>query len=263
MRRRLIRITAVLLAVVTLSSSPAPVRAQAYDYLVYDDANWYEAFLQLLEFIEQIRFWVHQAKRLPLDMATRYHGHSVDWTLHDLSAGLLYAQRILGALNVGDPTGGAYRQVVDPLDLPTDIIGRMPASLQRRLTNAYAGIEMADSISKLAIDQMGAMRVEGPHNEQVAKDMEKDAVSLNDDFHTQIALLNKINGATVLGLRMQDHVNKSLMSTLEQLLVANRRERDAEAMLMNATIYQWRFGQGYGDDLFRNTAAALDSWRQR
>ena len=32
---------------------------------------------------------------------------------------------------------------------------------------------------------------------------------------------------------------------------------------MNATIYQWRFGQGYGDELFRNTAAALDSWRQR
>jgi hypothetical protein len=122
---------------------------------------------------------------------------------------------------------------------------------------------MADSISKLAIDQMGAMRVEGPYNEQVAKDMEKDAVSLNDDFHTQIAVLNKINGATVLGLRMQDHINKSLMSTLEQLLVANRRQRDAEAMLMNATIYQWRFGQGYGDDLFRNTAAALDSWSQR
>jgi len=39
----------------------------------------------------------------------------------------------------------------------------------------------------------GGTLVEGPHNEQVAKDMEKDAVSTSDDFHTQTALLNKIS----------------------------------------------------------------------
>lgn len=261
MRTRLVRVIVLALAIVTLTSQ-TPARAQTYDYLVYDDANWYEAFLQLLQFIEQLRFWINQAKRLPIDMATRYHGHSVDWTLHDLTAGLLYAQRILGALNTGDPTGTAYRQVVDPLDLPTDIVGRMPASLQRRLTNGYAAIELADSVSRLAVDQTGAMRVDGPFNEQVAKDMEKDAVSTVDSFHTQIAVLNKINAATVLGLRMQDHIGKTLMSTLEQLLVTNRRQRDAEAVLMNATIYQWRFGQSYGSDVFRNTAASLDSWQQ-
>lgn len=262
MRRRAVRVIVLALALVTVAPQ-VPARAQAYDYLVYDDANWYEALLQLLQFIEQFRFWINQARRLPIDMATRYHGHSVDWTLHDASEGLLYAQRILEALNTGDPSGAAYRQAVDPLDLPTDILGRMPASLQSRLTNAYAAIELADSVSKLAVDQMGALRVEGQHNEQVAKDMEKDAVSTLDNFHTQIAVLNKINGATVLGLRMQDHINKTLASTLEQLLVTNRRQRDSEAMLMNATIYQWRFGQSYGEDVFRNTAAALDGWRQR
>ena len=262
MKRRLIRVTAALLAIVMLSL-PLPVRAQEYEYLVYDDSNWYEAVLQLVQIFEQFQFLLRQARRLPLDMVARYHGHSVDWTLHDLEAGLQYAQRILTALNNGDPSWAAYRQVVDPLDLPTDIVGRMPASLRRRLTNAYAGIEMADSVSELAVDQMGAMRVDGAHNEQVAKDMEKDAVSTNSDFHTQTALLNKINAAAVLGLRMQDHVNKSLISTVEQLIVSNTRQRDAEAVLMNATIYQWRYGQGYGADLFRNTAEDLDTWRQR
>ena len=213
--------------------------------------------------VDQLRFWLRQARRLPVDMVSRYHGHSVDWTLHDLDAGLLFARRILTALNTGDPTGVAYRQTIDRLDVPTDVLGRMPVSLQRRLTNAYAAIELADSVSALAIDQMGAMRVEGAHNVQVAKDMENDAVSTNDDFHTQTALLNKINAATVLGLRMQDHVNKTLTSTLEQLIVANTRQREAEALLMNATIYQWRYGQAYGDDLFRNTAGNLDGWRLR
>jgi hypothetical protein len=256
------RWTAVLLVAVLLSvSSAAPARAQAV--LVYDDANWYQAVLQLIQIVEQFRFLLRQARRLPLDMVSRYHGHSVDWNLHDLDAGLLYARRILEALNTGDPAGIAYRQVVRSLDVPTDVVARMPASLQQHLANAYAAIEMADSVSALAVDQMGNMRLEGAHNEQVAKDMEKDAVSTNDDFHTQTALLNKINAATVLGLRMQDHISKSLMSTLEQMIVANRRQRDAEAALVNATIYQWRYGQGYGDDLFRNTAANIDGFRIR
>jgi hypothetical protein len=261
MTRRVKRPIAALLVVAILACfSVKPAHAQIP---VYDAANWFQAVLQLARVIEQLRFWLRQAQRIPINMVARYHGHSVDWNLHDLQAGLLYAQRILGALNTGDPTGTAYRQVLDPLDVPTGALARMPPSLQRRLTNAYAAIEMADSVSALAVDQMGNMRVDGPHNEQVAKDMEKDAVSTNDDFHTQTALLNKINVAAVLGLRMQDHISKALMSTLEQMIVANQRQRDAEAMVLNATIYQWRYGQVYGEDLFRNTAANIDGFRLR
>jgi hypothetical protein len=241
-------------------SSPTTTHAQ---FVVYDPANWTQAVLQVTHLLDQLRFWLRQARRLPLDMVSRYHGHSVDWTLHDLDAGLLFARRLLSALNTGDPTGVAYRQTIDRLDVPTDVLARMPANLQRRLTNAYAALELADSVSALAIDQMGAMRVEGAHNMQVAKDMEKDAVSTNDDFHTHTALLNKINAAIVLGLRMQDHVGKTLTSTLEQMIVTNTRQREAEALLLNATIYQWRYGQEYGQDFFRNTASALDGWRQR
>ena len=51
------------------------------------------------------------------------------------------------------------------------------------------------------------------------------------------------------------------MSALEQLVVANRRQRVAEAGLINATLHQWRYGQSYGQDLFRNTAANIDGWR--
>jgi hypothetical protein len=46
------------------------------------------------------------------------------------------------------------------------------------------------------------------------------------------------------------------------MLVANQRQRDAEAVLMNATIHQWRYGAVYGQDLFSRTASNLDSWRQ-
>jgi hypothetical protein len=264
MKRRFVRVVAMLLAVVMLSTSaPAPARAQAYDYLVYDESNWWEAVAQVSALVQQILHMIRQARRLPFDMLARYHGHSIDWTFHDLESGLLYAQRILDALNQGDPTRTAYRQIVDRLDLPTGAVDRMPSSLQERFKTAYAGVELADSVASLAVGQLGALRVDGPHNLQVAKNMEKDAVSTDGDLHTQISVLNKINTAAVLGLRYQDHMTQALLGSLEQILVSNRRQRDAEALVLNATIHQWRYGQDYGDSLFQNTARNIDNWRLR
>jgi hypothetical protein len=88
---------------------------------------------------------------------------------------------------------------------------------------------------------------------------QQDLVASSDDFHTHAALLNKINGANVLGLGMAERNSQFLLATLEQLLVD---KRDAEAQLMNAHIYQWRFGTDYASDLSRNTAQTLDRWRQ-
>jgi hypothetical protein len=52
------------------------------------------------------------------------------------------------------------------------------------------------------------------------------------------------------------------MHILEQLIVQNKRTRDAETQMMNAHLFQWRYGTAYGRDLFSRTASALDSWRQ-
>ena len=94
---------------------------------------------------------------------SRYHAHSLDWTLHDLTGGALYAQpHAAGRSTSGDVAGAAYRALVDPLDVPTDILGRLPAGLQRRLTGRYGAIELADSITRLAIDQTGIGPDRGP-----------------------------------------------------------------------------------------------------
>lgn len=261
MKRRLVRATAVLLAVAMLSV-PSPARAQAYDYLVYDESNWYQAVLQVIQIVEQFRLMLRQAQRLPGDIASRYRVLSPAWPLYDV-AGLRYAQPILNALNLGDLAGTGYQQVVHPLDTPDDILSRLPPELRRRLQVAYGGIELADRVATMGVNQAGAVRVEGNSLLSVIQTMQNDAVSTLADYHTQTALLNKINGAAVLGLRIGEQTNQFLAGAIEQLMVDNTRKRDAEAVLMNATIYQWRYGPAYGADLFRNTAAALDGWRQR
>ena len=82
------------------------------------------------------------------------------------------------------------------------------------------------------------------------------------EYHRQTALLNKINGASVLGLRIAERNTQFLAHTVEQLLLENVRKRQAEAQLMNAHGYQWRYGQRYANEMFDKTAQRLDSWQQ-
>jgi hypothetical protein len=144
----------------------------------------------------------------------------------------------------------------------TTVLARLPAALRQRLINAYAAIELADSTAQLGIHQAGAIRFNGRQMLTAIQEMERDATAPGSDYHTQTALLNKINGSTVLALRIAERATQFQMHMLEQLLVDNTRKRDSEAKVMNAAIYQWTYGATYGQDLFRRTAANLDTWRQ-
>ena len=246
----------VALCVALLLSSP--VRAQ--EVAVFDQSNYIEAVLQVINIIKQYSWMVQQAARLPVDMVNRYRALSPAWPLHGVG-GTYYADPILTALNAGDSSGSRYRQVADLLDFPLDVLSRMPASLQRRLGTAYATIELADSIAARGVDQVGTVRANGRLILQTIQSMDADATSLDSAFHSQAALLNKINTASILGLRIGAQANQFQMDTLEQLLVDNKRRRDTDVKVMNAVIAQWRYGQLVGDDLFRSTAVSLDSWR--
>ena len=254
MMRRLVLLVLVGLVVVAL------VRPLTAQWVVYDPTNYAEAVAEVEQLIRQYEFLIAQAARVPVDIETRYHGYSLDWTFHDPS-GLLYAQTLASALNQGDATGSAYRGVSDPLDVPADAWGHMSTDLQRRLADSYSTIELQDSANRLAIDQTGLARSEGPLMLQNIRNVEHDIDNPGDDFHSQTALLEKINAADAMQLRVGEQSNQFLLSSLEQQVIDAKRKRDAEARLMNATIYQWRYGRTYGADLFNNTAADLDGWR--
>ena len=110
--------------------------------------------------------------------------------------------------------------------------------------------------------QAGALRTQGVNVLRTIQALEDDAVSGDPGFHSQVALLNKINGTNVLGLRIAEQTSQSVLHVVEQLLVANKRQRDAETKQMNAHLYRWQWGPTYGQDLFRLTAQGLDRWRQ-
>jgi hypothetical protein len=254
---RSVRRLSALVVVLTMVALSAPLMAQ---WVVYDPTNYAQAVAQYEQLLQQYEFLIQQARRLPIDLGARYHADSLAWTSYDPS-GLLYARTLLAALNAGDATGTGYRDTVQPLDVPTDVAAHMPADMQRRLTTGYSTLELSDNVARLAVDQTGRARANGPLTQQAINHVDQDGGNPADDFHAQTALLEKINAALTLALRISEETNQLQLSLVEHAIVDNKRKRDAEATLMNGTIRQWRYGQSYGSDLFRHTAANIDGWR--
>ena len=248
-----------VLAIVIIALLSTAVRAQ---FVVYDPTNYFQALTRYAQLLEQYRFWVAQARRLPLNLAVRYRLQPIRWSTYADARTVPYAEALLSALNVGDPNGGLYAISVDRLDTLDDLISSVPAELRPRLRLLYGSLQFDDSVAKAAVNQVGVTRTNGPFALDTIQNMEDDAVASPDEFHTQTALLNKINGATVLALRLNETASQLQLHILEQLLVQNIRARDAEAESMNARLFQSRYGSAYGQDLFSRTAANLDGWRQ-
>jgi hypothetical protein len=257
MKRFVIHASAVALACAgVLGLVSPPVHAQ---FTFFDPAVYAEAVIQVEQLIKEYEFLVNQAKRLPGNLAQRYHALTPAWTPHDLTS-VTYAQGILRGLNAGDPTGAGYLGMTDSPGSFWDIAGLVPDALRGSLSNQYGNVEFADAVATSGIDRVGQMRGSAIADLQVIDNMEADAASSDDSFQTQTAILNKINSANVLGLRIAAQNQELLGDTLEQLLVDNKRKRDADTRLMNAIVNQWRYGPSYGADLYSRTAANIDRW---
>jgi hypothetical protein len=243
--------------VFSIFAMPSVVSAQ---WVVYDPTNYAQAVLRFQQLVQEYQLLLQQTRQLPVDLAARYRVPTLPWPSHDTVAD--YAEPLLRALNEGDRTGMQYTQTVDPLASVQVVLDQIPIALRPRVGTGYATIELADRIARTAVDRAGALRMQGENVLRTIQALEDDAVSTDPRFHSQVALLNKINGTNVLGLRIAEQTNQSVLTAVEQLLVANKRQRDAETKQMNAQLYQWQYGPAYGEDLFRLTAVGLDTWRQ-
>ena len=246
------RFYACALAAVLLAM-PTTARAQ---WVVYDPSNYAQAVTRYLQLVQQYEFWVEQARRLPASAASRYRVPEVPWHPY------VGESPVLASLSTGEGTAAAYAAAVDPLDSVTDVLSKAPGSLRARLATRHSAIGVSDQLALAALQQAGSARANGFEVLRAIQAMEDDALSGPTEYHTQTALLNKINGASVLGLRIAERNTQFLAHTVEQLLLDNVRKRQAEAQLMNAHGHQWRYGQRYASEMFDKTAQRLDTWQQ-
>lgn len=255
-----------VLAVVigVLSVNPTIARAQIP---VIDAANLIETAQTAINTYQMYRtlmreyeILVKMARRLP--GMTRYITPDVPMIAHEASR-YPSAALLLDALNSGDPGGERYVRVVRPAQRLQTLSTAMDAEARTMLERAYATIDVADSTASLAAHQLGHIRGFTRNAAGAIAAVERDTVGGSDDLHQQTAILDRINAAEVIARRQDTATNQLLSHLLEQLLVTNKRERDAEAVLMNMRINQLRYYRAYSGSFFTESAASrARDWRQ-
>ena len=85
---------------------------------------------------------------------------------------------------------------------------------------------------------IGEMRNHAQQLETHIKQLEDDSLSSDSDLNTQVAVLNKINAASMLLVRTMQDTNKLLASLLEQQLVTTERNRTTGVGTINTELYR-------------------------
>lgn len=168
----------------------------------------------------------------------------------------------LQGLNAGDPAGTGYRQTVRDLARPEQALQSLPADARRAIEQAYATIEIGDSVAFMAGHQVGALRGYSGRLQSAVDALQDDVLNGLERYHELTAILDKIAAGELLG-RRQDTANNQLLShALEQLLVRGKRLRDTEVASMNMRLGDLRDGPTTDAAFVAGTADALRTWRQ-
>ena len=165
----------------------------------------------------------------------------------------------------GDGTltiGTLYRQTARPVEPPASLLQRLPPAARRPVENAYATIEITDSVAQIAGHQVALVRGYSGRLQDATQALEADIMDPRPRYHEMTAVLDKVAAGELLARRQDNATNQLLSHALEQLLVRSKRLRDAEAATMNMRLLGMRDGRAAGSSLVSGAANDLRTWRQ-
>jgi hypothetical protein len=236
-RRRRIAVVVTVAAALAMTATP---RAQ---FVVFDPTSFEEAIRQgvqleqqYVQLIRSYQFMVQQARRLPGNLAARYRNLATPW-LNLVAEDTFGVNRgWLTTANTGNAALAGYRAATETLQAYAAVIDQIPVDQVPRVKTAYAALELRDGLNVHALEMLGLLRSHSTDVELALRRLEDDTFSGDDAFHTQVAVLDKINAATVSSARMTKDTNQILIALLEAQLAEGRRQRESEAIALNAHI---------------------------
>lgn len=268
MGRRMKRTLLWALALVLLAVWP--VRAQ---FVVFDPAvtlrNSITAGIQELLFNiqrEQRRQIRRMARRLSLFTNLDKYAlmDTPEWRIHDFfTDAVLFARDYHAALNYGDRSGSAYLGVTTPLVVIDDegIVGSLNPTAWAAFRARLATVNTADAVAISATNDDGLLRYNGRREQAAIEALEAQVIDPSQEQSTT-AVLEKISGAALIGVRQRQAREQFLVDIVEQLLVDTKRARDTETAVLNMQLTTWRDGRAVNDALASGTGDALRTWRQ-
>jgi hypothetical protein len=220
--------------------------------IVYDPTNYSNALLryfQLQQHLIQLRnsyrqlvaqynLAVQMARNIQ-NMPARYRATFSAW--REATAHNTYGNTgtWINGINSGQVpvVSAGYAQATTQL-LPynAQVLAVMTPAELERVKAQYASVELADGANLTSMATVGAIRNNSPALETRIANLEQDSLSGDANLNSEVAVLNKINAATVMTLRTVQDSNKLLASLLEQQTIIAKQQREAAANSINADI---------------------------
>jgi hypothetical protein len=195
---------------------------------------------------------------------TRYVADDVPrWRTHDFeSDAFLFGRAFHAALNYGDPSGELYLRVArGRMRVEESLANRLAPSARASLSSALATLDAADSTLMTGAHQTGTLRFNGRRELAAINVLEQHVVDPSDE-HSLAAVLDKVSGAVLLESRQKQARLQLLAALTEQLVIENKRTRDADAAQMNMQIRRLRDASAANASLLAGAGDDLRTWRQ-
>jgi hypothetical protein len=186
-----------------------------------------------------------QMSRMPQNLAARYKSDFSQWT--NLTAPNTYGNTSawVDALNLGSPTraASAYTSAVLQRDnYPSDALTSLDPQSQAIVQNQYATSELGQATLTSSLSTVGAVRSASEAFSQKLQNLEADTYSTSPDQQTEMAVLGKINSATLLQIHSQQDTNQILAASVAQQALQQKQQLDEQNRLINQAV---RFHQDF------------------
>jgi len=183
----------------------------------------------------------YQLSRLPQNLAARYKADWAQWTSLQAPPNTYgNTAALVNALNFGalvQAQQGYNSAYVQAQSYPSGNYSALDARTQATIANQYATSEIAQTTTTNTLSTLGTIRTNEQGFATQLANLDSDTFSTDPTQQTQSALLGKINSATLLQIHAQQDTNQILAASVQQQLVAQKQQIDAQNRALNNAIY--------------------------
>jgi hypothetical protein len=244
-------------------------QAQA-QWAVFDETNYanavreYRELQQIYTTANQTRDQVirvynlaYQMSRMPQNLRQRYSARFTGWKTLSASNSFGNTSTWVSAANTGgmQSASSGYRLAGITLTAPP-ALGAMDSRTQETVKAQYATAELTDGVSVDALALLGEIRSRSQALDKQLTNLEQDSYSNSSSQQTEMAVLGKINAATIMILRSQQDTNQILATAVLHQLLSTKEQSDRQKRALNLAIY---FQQNFPDSMNRLTSGMTRS----
>jgi len=199
----------------------------------------------------------YQMAQIPQGLAQRYQADWSQWTsLPSTPNTYGNTAALINALNFGTNTQQGYAAAyIQYQSYPSGSYSSLDADTQAIVANQYATSELNQATTTSTLATLGTIRSDSQAFAAKLSALEADT-SGDPGEQTESALLDKINSAILLQIHSQQDTNQLLAASVEQQMIAQKQQIDAQNRAINNAIY---FQQNFPNVMQQTTGGLTQS----